>query len=150
VSLIISSSVCLCPLMLPEPDTGILVPQIPQYPEPAHVTSFAKAGTSSLTTPRPGRPLLRLPRLTTSPLKLGTAQNVPLVPQKEAELEPNGALLTLKVCNHSFHAICLTRWIERPRYDCPVCRQDCRGVRSGKKKAKSWLRGVFGEGAARR
>lgn len=40
------------------------------------------------------------------------------------EGENDLGLLTLRACGHMFHAGCLEKWIERRRYDCPVCRRD--------------------------
>lgn len=36
--------------------------------------------------------------------------------------QPNDDILTLKKCQHAFHAKCLSSWFLIERYDCPVCR----------------------------
>ncbi|KAL0943174.1 uncharacterized protein CTRU02_201060 [Colletotrichum truncatum] len=41
---------------------------------------------------------------------------------KSPSESPDDEILTLKICQHAFHAKCLSSWFLIERYDCPVCR----------------------------
>ncbi|KAF6809818.1 hypothetical protein CSOJ01_06649 [Colletotrichum sojae] len=48
---------------------------------------------------------------------------------------PNDDILTLKNCQHAFHAKCLSSWFLIERYDCPVCRSQYWQTREMKTRA---------------
>lgn len=44
------------------------------------------------------------------------------------EVDPNSAphdVITLKICNHTFHAKCLQGWLSLGSNTCPNCREEC-------------------------
>ncbi|KAF6828407.1 hypothetical protein CMUS01_08599 [Colletotrichum musicola] len=49
--------------------------------------------------------------------------------------QPNDDILTLKKCQHAFHAKCLSSWFLIERYDCPVCRSQYWRTREMKTRA---------------